>query len=275
MGGTERLAGGAGTILMGQEEHRQNPDGPSFLRPLANRRVLVAALLCVLGLAACGGGSETETSPELPTEFGDGPAAELDEAQPLLAAVEVSSDAPLVVFLGDSISAGLHLPSEQAFPAVLQRELFARGLPFRLINAGVSGDTTSGGLARTDWVLRQEPDVLVIELGANDGLRGIGVETMESNLREMVAKAREAGSQVLLLGVLIPPSYGAEYSDAIRDLYPALAAELELAFVPFFMEGVAGVPELTLPDGLHPTAEGHRLMAENVEEALAELLTPE
>lgn len=242
-------------------------------RQIPERGAILGSLFLALSVLACSDDSKPEQEPR--QGFGDGPAAELEGESPELPALDIPAGAPLVVFLGDSISAGLHLPSDRAFPAVLQRQLFERELPFRLINAGVSGDTTAGGLARADWLLKQAPDVLVVELGANDGLRGIPVQTMRENLEAILAKARAAGARVLLLGVLIPPSYGEEYSAEVRELYPSLAGEHDLAFVPFFMQGVAGVPELTLPDGLHPTSEGHRLLAENVADALAELLRAE
>jgi len=262
---------------MGPDDQRQKVAGLTKLvrrvaSPALTGRALAAALLCSLSLTACSDESETAPPAEERTMLGDGPAADLGDGGPALPVLEIPADAPLVAFLGDSISAGLHLPSDSAFPAVLQRALFERELPFRLINAGVSGDTTSGGLARTNWLLQQSPDVLVLELGANDGLRGIPVETMRDNLRQIIERAHAADCRVLLLGVLIPPSYGDEYAAAVRELYPDLAEEFDLAFVPYFMQGVAGVTELTLPDGLHPTVEGHRLLAANVEDALAAVL---
>lgn len=186
-------------------------------------------------------------------------------------APEVPDDAPLVVFLGDSLAAGLHLAADQAFPAVTQALLAEEGLPFRLVNAGVSGDTSAGGLARLDWLLSQEPDLLVLELGANDGLRGVSIASLRSNLREIIERTRAAGVPVLLLGLRLPPSYG-EYATEFDAVYPALAEELDVPFVPFFMRGVGGVREMNLPDGLHPTPEGHELLAANVKDALGELL---
>lgn len=179
---------------------------------------------------------------------------------------------PKVVFLGDSISAGIHLAEDEAFPAVLQRKLTARGVPFRLINAGVSGDTAAGGLRRVDWVLKQKPDVVVIELGANDAMRGIAPDEIEKNLRGIVEKISTAGARALLLGMRIPPSYGPEHSEAFSALYERVARDLDLSFVPFFMNGVAAVPELNLEDGIHPTAEGHVRLAANVEDELLKVL---
>jgi acyl-CoA thioesterase I len=179
---------------------------------------------------------------------------------------------PKVVFLGDSLSAGLHLPAEQAFPAVLARRLAAAKRPFQLINAGVSGDTTAGGLRRIDWLLKQAPAIVVVELGANDGLRGVPVASVAENLRAIVDKAQARGARVLLLGMRIPPSYGAAYAEAFAAIYPQVAEQTGASLVPFFMEGVAGVPERNLPDGLHPTREGHERLAENLTVPLTQLL---
>ncbi|MET0342384.1 MAG: arylesterase [Polyangiales bacterium] len=180
--------------------------------------------------------------------------------------------APLVVFLGDSLAAGLDLPADQAFPAVLEASLRASTTPFRLANAGVSGDTSAGGLRRLDWLLKQKPKVVVIELGANDGMRGHPLDALASNLRAIVARVRAASAVPLLLGMRVPTSLGAPYSEAFAALYPALAKELDVAFVPELLAGVGGVPELNLADGIHPTAEGHRRLADNVRPALIRLL---
>lgn len=179
---------------------------------------------------------------------------------------------PRVVFLGDSISAGLHLPEEQAFPAVLERRLVAAGTPFQLVNGGVSGDTTAGGLRRLDWLMKQGPAIVVVELGANDGLRGLPLASVEENLRNILLRIQERGALPLLLGMRLPPSYGANYTDAFAALYPKLARELDVAFVPYFMEGVAGVPDLNLEDGIHPTQAGHERLAANVADALTKLV---
>ena len=240
---------------------------------------LGGALVLVMLASACSEDSSADRNAdaraEKPSvernEFGDGLAAAADD-EPEYALLEIPKDAPLVAFLGDSISSGLHLPADQAFPAHVQRLLLERGLPFRLINAGVSGDTTAGGLTRTDWLLQQSPDVLVVEFGANDGLRGISVDSMRANLEGIVAKARAAECPVLLLGVRVPPSLGQEYSEQVAAIYHELAGQYGLAFVPFFMEGVGGVKEFTLPDGLHPNALGHERLAENVEASLARML---
>ena len=169
---------------------------------------------------------------------------------------------PKVAFVGDSITAGLHLEFRDAFPSVVRETLRAAGIEFSIINAGVSGDTTAGGVRRIDWILRQSPDLVVLELGGNDGLRGVPLEDIERNLRAIVNAVNQAGGRTLLLGMRIPPSYGAEYSEGFSAIYERLAAEEESAeLVPYFMEGVGGVPEMMLADGIHPTAEGHRKLA--------------
>lgn len=183
----------------------------------------------------------------------------------------IPDSAPTVVFLGDSIGAGLHLAEHQAFPAVLQRMLFDEDIPFHLINASESGRTSSGGVTAMPWVLRSSPEIVVIELGGNDGLRGIVLEDTEANLRAMIQAAQTAKATVLLLGVRIPENYG-EYAAQFDALYPNFAQEYGLAFVPDFMHGVGGVPDLNLVDGLHPTAEGQMRLAENIQVGLRDIL---
>ncbi len=234
----------------------------SARRPTAPR---AAAALLLAALVACS--DDSSSSGRAPRSMFDAPA---DDAGVVVDGPEVAADAPTVVFLGDSIGAGLHLAEHQAFPAVLQRRL-ADDAPFALVNASESGRTTSGGVTALEWVLRRDPDVVVIELGGNDGLRGIDLGDVEDNLRRMVAMSREAGARVLLLGVRLPPNYG-DYGRRFDALYPRLAEELDVDFVPFFMDGVGGDPSMNLPDGLHPTAKGQERLADNLEDALRALL---
>lgn len=194
------------------------------------------------------------------------------EARDVAAELEIPADAPLVVFLGDSLSAGLHLDPSQAFPAAAQRRLAREGHPFRLVNAGVSGDTSAGGLRRIDWVLQQKPDVLVVELGGNDGLRGQDVAGIEANLRAIVEKGRAANARVVLLGVQMPPSLGNEYAQSFAAIYPRLARELDVVLVPSFLTGVGDVPGMLLSDGLHPSPQGHEKIAESIAPALRGVL---
>ncbi|MCA8956333.1 MAG: arylesterase [Planctomycetes bacterium] len=196
---------------------------------------------------------------------------------PSLAAAEPSipTDAPLVVFLGDSITAGLHLPEAQAFPAVVQRSLLDAGQPFRLVNAGSSGDTSAGGLRRIDWLLKQKPALVVVELGGNDGMRGQDVGPIHDNLEAILTKITAAGAKALLLGMRIPSSYGPDYTAKFAGVYDRLAARWRdrgVGFVPFFMKNLVGKAELFLDDGLHPSAAGQRVLAEAVTPAVAALL---
>lgn len=178
---------------------------------------------------------------------------------------------PLVVFLGDSLTAGYGLGEELAFPAVVAEEMAEAERPIEVVNAGVSGDTTAGGLARLDWLLRLEPDVVVVGLGANDGLRGLDLEMTEANLVRIIERVRAAGAAVVLLGMRMPPNYG-EYAEAFAALYPRLAADLDVPLVPFLLEGVGGDPALNQADGIHPNEAGQRRLAENVAPLLAEVL---
>jgi acyl-CoA thioesterase-1 len=177
-----------------------------------------------------------------------------------------------VVFLGDSLTAGLGLPADLAYPALLARALSADGLAVRVINAGVSGDTTAGGLRRLRWLLAQHPAVVVVGLGGNDALRGQPVGEIERNLRSIVAQARQAGAQVLLLGMQIPPNYGPDYTAAFAAIYPRVARDLQVPLVPFLLAGVGGVAELNQADGIHPTAAGQVKVAANVKPYLEQLL---
>lgn len=176
------------------------------------------------------------------------------------------------MFLGDSLTAGLGVDADEAFPAIVGDLLKAEDWPVEVVNAGVSGDTTAGGLRRVDWILRQKPDVVVVGLGGNDGLRGLKLEASEENLRSIIRKSQDAGATVLLLGMMIPPNYGPEYTTQFRDLYPRLARELDVSLVPFVLKGVGGEARFNQPDGIHPTAEGHRMIARNVLPHLRPLL---
>lgn len=182
---------------------------------------------------------------------------------------------PLVAFLGDSLTSGWRLPADEAYPALVGRGLRERGRPIRVLNAGVSGDTVARGLARLDRVLAKKPEVLVVALGINDGLRGMSLEDAERGLTTIVDRGRASGARVVLVGMRIPDApQGAGYAARFSSLYPSLAAARKLHFVPFLLEGVAGVRDLNFPDGLHPNAAGHTRLAQNVlrevELALAE-----
>ncbi|MBC8033036.1 MAG: arylesterase [Chitinophagaceae bacterium] len=171
-----------------------------------------------------------------------------------------------VVFFGNSLTAGYGLDPSEAFPALIQQRIDSLGLPFKVINAGVSGETTAGGYARIDWILRQSVDVFVLELGGNDGLRGIPVSESIKNLQAIIDKVRAKypSAVIVLAGMQIPPSMGKKYGSEFKAIYPALAEKNNLPMIPFLLEGVGGEPKLNLEDGVHPTAEGHKILAENV-----------
>ena len=179
---------------------------------------------------------------------------------------------PRIVFLGDSLTAGLGLATNEAYPAVLQERLRAKGLDYQVINFGVSGDTSAGGLSRLDWALEGDVYVLVIALGANDGLRGLPVSQLKNNLARVIERAQAQGIAVVLAGMEAPPNWGDMYTRAFRDVYPSLANEYQVALVPFLLEGVAGVDRLNQRDGIHPTAEGDRIVADTVWKVLEPII---
>jgi acyl-CoA thioesterase I len=185
-----------------------------------------------------------------------------------------SAGPPVVLFLGDSLTAGFGLDPEQAFPALIQRKIDEAGLRYRVVNAGVSGETSAGALRRVEWLLAQPIAVLVVETGGNDALRGQDPSTTEKNLQAILDRARAAPSppRLVVVGMQAPPNYGADFTRRFRELYPRLAAKNGAVLVPFLLEGVAGIPALNLPDGIHPTAEGHRKLADTVWKTLAPLL---
>lgn len=219
----------------------------------------------VLALA-CGGEAEAPRAAD-----GAAHAAETSEASAPAPAVD---ERPVVLFLGTSLTAGYGLPSEDAFPALVQQRIDERALSYEVVNAGVSGDTSAGGLRRLDWLLRLPVAVLVLELGANDMLRGLGVDALESNLRAILERTREAhpGVRFVISGMRAAPNLGAEYARAFDGVYPRLARDYDAALIPFLLDGVAAVRRLNQPDGIHPTAEGHRILADTVWGALEPLL---
>jgi len=182
------------------------------------------------------------------------------------------ASAPRIVFLGDSLTAGYGLAKEQSVPSLVESHLRTEGYPYDVINAGVSGDTSAGGLSRLDWSLDGDVRILVLELGANDGLRGLPVENMKRNLAEVITRARARGIKVVLTGMEAPPNFGAAYTTEFRRVYRELATEHDVTFVPFYLEGVAGNPSLNIADGMHPNAEGARIIERAIWRALEPLL---
>ncbi|MXX98156.1 MAG: arylesterase [Rhodothermaceae bacterium] len=179
-----------------------------------------------------------------------------------------------VLFLGNSLTAGYGLSPDEAYPALLQTRIDSLKWSVTIINAGVSGDTSAGGLTRLAWQLENPPDVLVVALGANDGLRGLPPTMTKSNLTQIIRQAREANSNVsiLIAGMQVPPNLGPIFQEEFRDIYPSIAEEMDTELIPFLLEGVGGVTELNQADGIHPNAAGQRRLADTVWEALAPIL---
>ncbi len=183
-----------------------------------------------------------------------------------------------ILFFGDSITAGLGLDdTNDAFPGVIQNKIDSLGLNYEVVNSGVSGETSAGGKSRIDWILNQDIDIFVLELGANDGLRGIAVTETKANLQAIIdaVKAKSPNTKIILAGMQLPPNMGQDYTTQFRTLFADLASENNLVFIPFILEDVGGVKELNQNDGIHPTVEGHKIVANNVWEILAAILNSE
>ena len=185
-----------------------------------------------------------------------------------------SAERASVVFLGTSLTAGLGLEPEQAYPALIQQKIDSAGLPFRVVNAGVSAETSAGARRRVEWLLREPVAVLVLETGANDGLRGLPPDSLRANIQAVFDRARAIvpPPRLVLLGMRIPPNYGRAYTDRFQAVYPELARANGAQLVPFLLDGVGGIPRLNQADGIHPTAEGQRVMAQTVWRVLEPVL---
>ncbi len=183
-----------------------------------------------------------------------------------------ADDRPLIVALGDSLTAGLGVDPSGSYPSRLQAKLDAAGYRYRVVNAGVSGDTSAQGVNRLGAVRALKPRIVVVALGANDGLRGIPVASTRQNLDEIISTLKQDGASVLLAGIELPPNYGPQYTGAFRQMYAALARQYRVAFLPFLLEGVGGHAELNQSDGVHPTAQGYEIVAENVWKVLRPML---
>ena len=190
----------------------------------------------------------------------------------LCAGPAAAADPIKVLVFGDSLTAGFGLPPEASFPARLEARLAADGIPTRVVNAGVSGDTTAGGLARLDWALAEKPDLVILELGANEALRGIDPDTVRANLDAMIGKAKAGGAKVLLAGMQTPPNWGEAYQKRFDAVYPELAKAHGVALYPFFLDGVAMEPSLNQPDGLHPNARGVAALVDRIAPVVKKLL---
>ncbi len=228
------------------------------------RRALVVAL--GMGLAGCGGGLEDAAAPA-------GPVVEPARGSAVAGDVtESARSGPLLVTLGDSLTAGLGLDVDDAYPSRLEWMLRADGYAVTVVNAGVSGDTSAAGLSRAEWALEGDVRILVLALGGNDGLRGLPVDQMKSNLSQILALAAERGIRVLLAGMEAPPNFGAAYTAAFRAVFADLARERDVVLMPFLLDGVAADPALNQADGIHPNADGAAIVAARVRDALEPLL---
>ncbi len=189
----------------------------------------------------------------------------------------LSAGAPapkIVLFLGDSLTAGYGIEPAQTFPALIQANIDARRWHFKVINAGQSGDTSAGGLSRLGWLLKNRVDVLVLELGANDGLRGLSIDVTRKNLQAIIDRSRTRFPQlkIVVAGMKVPPNMGRDFESRFEAMFRELARKNNAALIPFILEGVGGVRELNLPDGIHPTAAGHRIVADRVWRVLEPIL---
>lgn len=248
------------------ERHSYN-DGNGVVRPLAF--VLTCALVCA-SAPACSTPAPSALPAPASTDTGTPPPAPKGGGAPV--ATPARSDRPEVVFLGDSLTAGLGLPEDESYPSLIQRRIDQRGLTFAVVNAGVSGDTSAGGLRRLEWALQGRPRVLIVALGGNDGLRGLPPEELEKNLAAIIERGQQAGLAIILAGMEAPPNYGPEYTARFRQVYPSLARTYKVRLIPFLLEGVAGDPALNQADGIHPNPEGARRVADLVWQSLEPVL---
>lgn len=234
----------------------------SIKNPFGSQNLFYLFILVPLLLIACGENSERKET------NGAGEQVSQEEEK------GAEEDRKLILFFGNSLTAGMGLEQEEAFPALIQDKIDSLGLNYEVLNAGLSGETTAAGKNRISWVLNQDIDIFVLELGANDGLRGVPVEETKRNLQAIIDTVRKKNpeTRILLTGMQIPPSLGREYTTEFREIFPELAEKNDIELVPFLLENVAGVSDLNQSDGIHPTAEGQRIVAENVWEELEPML---
>ncbi len=228
------------------------------MKRLSERLAGCGVVAALLATGACG-----------PRDSGSPPPAAQASAAPAAAPARATAAAPAVtapriVVLGDSLTAGLGLDRRDAYPTLLQERLKAAGLNYEVVNAGVSGDTSADGLSRLDWALDGDVRVLIVALGGNDGLRGLPVAQLQENLARIIEPAQARGIRVILAGMDAPPNYGRDYIVSFHKVYPALAAKYHVPLVPFLLQNVAGIESLNQRDGIHPTAQGARIVADNV-----------
>ncbi len=211
-------------------------------------------LILFLSLAACRNEGKTNTQTNAVQQ--EGSAEDVKKGE----------ETSVILFFGNSLTAGYQLDPEEAFPARIQEIVDSVNLKYTVVNAGLSGETTASGRNRLDWILKQQVDVFVLELGGNDGLRGIPLTETRDNLQAIIdmVRARDPEIDIVLAGMQIPPNMGQEYTTEFRSIFPALAEKNDIPLIPFLLEGVGGIPELNLEDGIHPNPEGHKIVAMNV-----------
>lgn len=229
-------------------------------------RLAVCVLLLVSGVGGC-----EPREPAIPSDETQ-PARNGSPADVSSASSRAVEAVPRIVAFGNSLTAGLGVSPDESYPAQLQRRLLEAGYHYEVINAGVSGETTAGGLRRLSWILKSRPWMVILELGANDGLRGKPLALMASNLTEIIEGLQQAGVEVILAGMQIPPNYGSAYTKGFASVFERLAQDHGVTLIPFFLEGVAARKELNQADGIHPTAEGYRIVAQTVFDVIEPLL---
>ena len=241
--------------------------------------ILTKLLFCLcLSLIApygydCGNASSSPPQSSGSPRDGAGPRQEIDvTAQSGRPKRPVSAERPRIVAFGNSLTAGLGVPPAESYPAHLQRTLDTAGYAYRVVNAGVSGDTTAGGVRRVSWVMNSKPATVILELGANDGLRGLSLQETKANLERIIQQLQQASVTVVLAGMKLPPNYGQDYTAGFEALYHAVAKQYHLTLIPFFLDAVAGSSSLNQADGIHPTGEGYRRIVEKIFPTLEPLL---
>jgi len=235
--------------------------------PKQSCSLVALSLVVLIFLAGCEA-QEPSLPVDTPQQNGSVDSADTSPSDPS----NSTTAKPRIVAFGNSLTAGLGVPPDQSYPAHLQRQLQKAGYQYEVINAGVSGDTTAGGLRRVDWVLKSRPSIVIVELGANDALRGQSLASMHSNLDKILTRFRNAETQVVLAGMKIPPNYGVDYTTNFASMFEKLARKHEIPLIPFLLDGVAAQPELNQADGIHPTAAGYKIVAQTVLQVLKPIL---
>jgi acyl-CoA thioesterase-1 len=216
----------------------------------------------------------TDTAPWIPGARPLSPAESTSPGNWESGAAGGTGSLPVILFLGNSLTAGYGLTPEEAFPALIQEKIDSAGYHYRVVNAGVSGETSAGGMRRIDWLLQNPIAILILELGANDALRGQDLRATRTNLQTIIdrTRAHDPETKIVIAGMQAPPNLGERYTEEFRRLFIDLAQQNHAILIPFLLEGVGGIPDLNQSDGIHPTAEGHRIMADNVWRALEPIL---